>query len=256
MLKTNHFWSYLMLIFASLNSGMLEASQTYKFAVNSPGAPPYLYIDETTNTYIGLINDVIQETSKTYGITFEYIDSNRVRNEPLIYAGKIDAFLLSKVWLAHPEKIIASIPLLSHRMFFYKMQPFEETFTLPSIENNKVCAHENYVYPSLSKLSETGIINRVDSRTQTSIMSMLAAGRCDYAIMNEFNAIKVINSGHFKNYTFYKSPVPSDETHTQIILRPELKELKKQLDDTIAIMQKDGRLTASLDHHLKNKPTP
>ncbi|MEP2652666.1 MAG: transporter substrate-binding domain-containing protein [Paraglaciecola sp.] len=235
---------------------MLEASQTYKFAVNSPGAPPYLYLDETTNTYVGLINDVIQEASKMYGISVEYVDSHRARNEPLIYAGKIDAFLLSKVWLSHPEKVIASTPLFSHRMFLYKVQPFEENFNLLSIENSKICTRENYVYPSLTNMSASGIIERVDSRSQISIVNMLIAGRCEYAIMNEFNAVNIMTSGDFKNYTFYTSPMPTDETHTEIILRSELSELKKQLDDTIAIMQKDGRLIASLEHHVKNKLTP
>ncbi|MFT2091197.1 substrate-binding periplasmic protein [Paraglaciecola sp. 2405UD69-4] len=241
---------YILLFFACKN---VFASNTYLFAVNTPSAPPYLYIDPKSNTYIGLINDVAQEVTRIHKVKFKFIDSHRNRNEALIYSGKVDAFLLSRVWLQHPEKIIATIPLFSHRMFLYQMKPFNDSFTLADIREQSVCTRESYVYPSLTEMAESGIISRVDSRSQLSVMSMLVAGRCDYAIMNEFNAIKVFNSPSFEGHKIFRSPAPSDETHTEIILRPELTELKNQFDQTIAAMQKDGSLQKSLQHHVESK---
>lgn len=232
------------------------ANKTYRFAVNSPGAPPYLYIDPKSDTYVGLLNDVLQEASHMHGLSFEFLDSNRVRNETLLNTNKIDAFLLSKVWLKNPNQAIASIPLFSHRMFLYKMKPFEDSFTLSQLKGHKICTRDGYIYPSLTKMTENGFINRVDSSSKISVMNMLVAGRCDYAIMNEFNAAKVFDLREFKDNTFYMSPRPSDKTHTEIILRPELTKLKTQLDQTIAAMQSDGSLSESLQFHVKMGSSP
>jgi hypothetical protein len=41
-----------------------------------------------------------------------YVDSNQLRSEKFVVEGKVDLHLANRRWLKHPDKVIASIPIV------------------------------------------------------------------------------------------------------------------------------------------------
>lgn len=172
------------------------ARQKLTFAVNFPGSPPYLYIDKDSEQYVGLVVDFFKTMQDATGLTVEYMDVNRERSEQFVYQGKADAFLSSTAWLKHPEKAISTIKLSDNITYLYSTTPFPQAFTLDSLSTEYICTRNSYVYPTLQRYFDNSG-RRVDSSSQATMLSMMLGGRCDYAVINQYNALSLFNAAPF-----------------------------------------------------------
>lgn len=244
--------AYLGFALVLLWHSTANAKSTFNFAVNSPGSPPYLYIDAESQQYTGLIVDVLTRMAEQQNISVKFIDSHRNRTESLIYQGLADGTLSSSRWLTHPEKLISTIGIVDHKSFVYSMSEFTDNFALSDLYKSRVCMRRGYVYPAFSNNSKLQNIVRVDSSDQLSMMHMLAKDRCTFAILHEYNANRIIASQGFKNVKIYRAAQPHDVAELAIFLRPELSNFKLGLDLAITAMQSDGSLAASLNLHMSD----
>ena len=129
---------YFLYYVCGLTTSSVFADHSFNFAVNSPGSPPYLYLDISTDSYKGLIPDLLNEVSKQHNITFNYVDSSQQRIEVFFASGKIDVFFSSEAWLEKPHKLINSRNITAHKIYLYSTRPFDQNFTLLDINNSRI----------------------------------------------------------------------------------------------------------------------
>lgn len=226
------------------------ANHSFNFAINTPGSPPYLYLDKTTNSYQGLIPDLLKEVAKQHAITVNYVDSNQQRIEVLLSSGKIDGFFSSEVWLKNPNDLISSRNITAHKSYLYSTRPFAQDFVFSDIKGSSICTRQHYVYPSANPFFDNGSAQRVDSSEQFSMLNMLIKNRCQYTIMHQHNADSLLSSEPFNNTRIYRSPLPSNLVFMAIFLRPELIEIKHAIDSVVLQMESNGKLDESINYHF------
>ncbi|QOL25682.1 transporter substrate-binding domain-containing protein [Thalassotalea sp. LPB0316] len=245
--------SYLLILLAIL-AFSAQATTQLKFVVNHPGSAPYLYYDKDSQAYKGVIPDILQPLSESNRLHVSYISNSRKRSEEYMYQGIADMIMLSEQWLSQPNKLIATIPLLEHRSFLYSAQPFPENFSLSQASKpENICTRKGFVYPTLQPYIDNKRLIRVDSSSQLTMLRMLFKKRCDYTIMNEFNADNLMNSAFFPDETLYASPEPITIVPLNIILRKELVEEKALLDAHIQQLKERGEIKRLIEKHMATK---
>jgi ABC-type amino acid transport substrate-binding protein len=251
------FFFKICLVFSLLIPYVCEA-QTSKtksllFAVNSPGYAPYLYFDTTTKRYVGLVNDFFAELEEQGVFKALYVDSNQARSIQFVIDGKVDLYLANKGWVKQPSKLITSIPIAHHLTYLYSTTPFDNDLSVMTLADKRICTQQEFVYTGLEDSFKNNKLKRVDSSSQKTIGSMLAKGRCDFAIFSNYNATSVFSTAPFCNLTVYQSPQPTSDIDLTIVMRPELHEVKTVLDKQIQAFIANGKADASL---LAHSPKP
>ena len=240
--------------FASALSVVAEAKaeppKRLVFAVNSPGAAPYLYLDTDSNQYVGLVVDFFNTMADGNQLYVEYIDANRTRSEQFIYTGKADVFLSSLVWLKKPNLVISSEELSPNASFLYSTEPFEDNFSLTTLSNERICTRRAYVYPALTERF-TQSVQRVDSSSQKTGLQMLLKARCDYLVMNQYNAISLFNTQEFCHLKFHRSPQPISSVPNALIFSKQNAAIVPIVNDYLRRFKQSGERDVSLSKHMK-----
>ena len=247
----------LTLVIGLLLSCLVKAQEPtaipLSFTVNSPGSFPYLYFDFSEQTYKGLIPDFFAELEQQGIIQIEYVDSNQLRSEQFVIEGKVDLHLANREWLTRPDKVIASKPVIQHMTFLYSLTPFDDNFSLEALENKKICTQQEYIYTGLQPSFNTKKLQRLDSSNLTTVASMLTNERCDYAILNNYNATNVFQNPKYCHLAIYQSPQATSVIDLKILMRPELHKIKTIIDKHLQIFINSGKVDKSL---LSHSPKP
>ncbi len=243
---------YVLSTFLLIIADSTQASEPVKliFAVNSPGAAPYLYLDDTSNEYVGLVVDFFREMEKDKHVIVEYIDANRTRSEQFIYTGRADVFLSSLAWIQQPDLVVSSEELSPNRTFLYSTSPFDDDFELSSLTNERICTRRAYVYPTLAPLFDLSL-QRVDSSSQQTGLFMLQKGRCDFSVMNQFNAYSLFNTADFCQQRFYRSPKAINSVPNALIFSLKNAPLIPLVNSYLQDFKASGGVEASLSQHMK-----
>lgn len=230
----------------------MKAEEQLLFVVNAPGSSPYLYYDKYQNKYVGIIPDLLQGVTK---LNIRFVSNSRKRSEEQIYTEKADMIMLSTAWLKHPEKVISTIPIHQHRSFLYRAKKFPVKFSLEKSNNSElVCTRKGYLYPNLMTFFGKKRLERVDASNHLSMMKMLFRHRCDYTVMNEFNAQNVMESQSFKGKRIFRSELPVSTVPLNIILRAELTSEKTILDNHIRQLQESGEFDRIMKKYVYTEP--
>ncbi|MDT0602703.1 substrate-binding periplasmic protein [Thalassotalea castellviae] len=229
-----------MLFCSCLFTLLAKADEQLLFVVNDPGSLPYLYFDHDQNSYIGVIPDILHGMQS---LNYRFVSNSRKRSEEQIYANKADMMMLSVAWLKQPEKVISTIPIHQHRSFLYSPRKFPENFSLAESKKiNTVCTRKSYFYPKLNSYFDSKRLMRVDASNHLSMLKMLFKKRCDYLVMNEFNAINIMQLPFFEGKQLYHAKQPISSVPLNIILRPEFTREKQLLDEHIRALQESGEM--------------
>ena len=243
----------LTLVLSVLVSNVFEVEgaelKPLLFAVNSPGSLPYLYFDFPSQTYLGLVPDFFDDLEQQGILKAVFIDSNQLRSEQFVIEGKVDLYLANRGWLKQPEKVITSIPIVHHLTYLYSLYPFPDDFSVETLVNKQICTQQDYIYTGLQQSFKSKKLLRFDSSSRTTIGAMLAKERCDYAILNNYNAKVVFSEAEYCHLTIYQSPHPTSEIDLTIVMRPELDEVKIVIDKYLKAFISSGKANASLLTH-------
>lgn len=242
----------LFVVLSSLCNCVL-AQSTLRFIVNEPGSAPYLYRAKNSDKYLGIIPDILKGLIDNNKLSIKYIPNNRKRSEEYMYQKKADLMMLSKAWLRQPDKLIVTISILQHHSFLYQREKFSAQFSLDKLTNTQIiCTRRGYSYPNLKRYFNNNKLVRLDSSSHVAMLKMLFKKRCALVIMNNYNAESLLNSNEFKNQPLFRSQKPISTVPLNIILRPELTQVKKQLDTHIKQLQQSGKLNEIIKFHITN----
>ncbi|MBU3001968.1 hypothetical protein [Paraglaciecola arctica] len=84
-------FSLLLILVSHANA----TTQTIRFAINSPGSAPYIYYDQVSGNYQGVVVDFFDSLEENGHFKIEYLESERARSEQLLFRGFADIFLSS-----------------------------------------------------------------------------------------------------------------------------------------------------------------
>lgn len=252
---------YLVAISCFLVSGSIFSEEStaeieLNFPANEPGSFPYLYFDENTQKYQGVIRSLFDYIEENYGITVNYVDSNQLRSEAFIRDGKFDLYLISPAWLNKPETFIYSMPIVKHWSYLYSTTPFLPNFNVSDITNARVCTRDNYVYNGIEAYFQNGSLVRVNASNQRLMASMLVAKRCDYAVMNNFNAWRIFSELDECVSNIYQSPVATSTTELVIAMRPALQSIAQKINEAIVKFIQTGLLHKAIQVYFPEVSFP
>lgn len=245
---------FILLVTAALISFTSQAatpSQSYKFAINSPGSKPYLYFNSSSKTYQGVLADLFEELYAQAGIKIIYLDSSRARSEKLVREGIADMFMLGKVWLDKPDSFLLSKTFMPHASYIYATSPINKPFLPAEHTGATVCTRYGFIYPVLQPFfnkRHLGLL-RMNSASQTTMTTMLEKGRCQYAIMSEQNAQSIMYQKKFCSTAFYQSPNVISSVALVLVINPKHKTLEEQINKLIDRQTENGQLAASINYH-------
>jgi polar amino acid transport system substrate-binding protein len=222
-----------------------------RFAVNTPGSPPYLYYDENSKRYQGIVVDFFNSDEMSNQFPVVYLDSNRARSEDLLTSSSVDVFLSSPNWLSKPNDFLFSEELITHNSYIYSTTNFEGPFVPEENVSLSICTRYGFVYPVLTEYfnREENNIGRVDSSSQSTMAMMLSRGRCDFAILNEHNARSVMFNETFCSTAFYQSPNIISQVSLVFVIRSDLSSLKDKIDIALKHFVESGQRQLSLERH-------
>ncbi|MGJ8680187.1 substrate-binding periplasmic protein [Paraglaciecola sp.] len=227
------------------------AKEQIKFAVNSPGAKPYFYTDRQSTQYKGLIVDLLFKVSSEFNMGIQYVDSDKNRAEYLLHMGEVDAIMSSSAWLKGPDKLLASVPILKHRDYFYQLSPFSQHFKIEDLEQSLICTRKDFVYTSVHRQFLLRKLQRVDVSKQKLMFDMLINKRCNLALLGEFKANELMDLGKYKDTTIYRSPYPVESAEIKIFLSPKLAHIKSAIDKVITKMRNENFMQSLILKHSK-----
>lgn len=239
----------LLIVVAALSRESFAQAPTVTFAVNSPGSFPYLYLDTTKQQYSGVVRDFFDSLEKNGQLKTVFTDSNPTRSEQYLREGKVDILLGNPQWLKNNSPTIVSNPVISHLTYLYSLRPFSDNFSLATIPSSTICTHVNFIYTGLVDYFTNKQLERVDASNHLTMLSMLEKQRCDFAIMNNYNAIQSINSATECHLTLYQSPQPTSRVNLYFIMRPTFHQIKELLDNALTKFKASGQLKKSLESH-------
>lgn len=185
------------------------------------------------------------------GLTVQYMDVNRARSEQFVYEGQADIFLSSLAWLKHPDKVLSTEPLSQNVTYLYSLTPFDASFSLASLYRQRICTRNAYVYPTLHEYFNNGV-TRVDSSSQATMLSMMRGGRCDYSVINQYNAMSLFNTKEFCGVTFFRSPSSVNEVPNSFILRKNKTALAEKINLRLKQFKQSGQFKQSLTRHIEH----
>lgn len=245
-------FSLLLILVSHANA----TTQTIRFAINSPGSAPYIYYDQVSGNYQGVVVDFFDSLEENGHFKVEYLESERARSEQLLFRGFADIFLSSQIWIKQPEDYLFSRALMPHNSFMYATKPYSQPFIPSQNKNALICTRNSYIYPVLQEYFDSHSLVRMDSSTQTTMALMLAKGRCDFAIMSDHNAKAIMTTSKFCNSEFYQSPNAISSVDVLFVIRKELRNAKKQIDEQLKTFINSGERDKSVQHHMGGKIFP
>ena len=248
--------SIVLLIGSAAADDERNPSKLLKVAVTSPGSYPYLYFDETTQDYQGVVRELFNAMESELGYSFEYIDSNQLRSEEFLLSNKVDMLVISPQWLQKPDRFIYSDAIIEHETYLYSITPFPQSFSLETLNGQTVCTQERYVYSGLTPLFEDGSLKRIDSTSQPLMAAMLVAQRCDFAVLNNYNAWSAFSKPASCNATIYQSPRPTSTVSLYVALRRALAPVKRDFDRIMSTYKSNGTLEKLVTKHSLSASFP
>lgn len=229
--------------------GERGASKQLKVAVNSPGSYPYLYFDDVSEDYQGVVRDLFNAMERELGYSFEYIDSNQLRSEEFLLNDKVDMLVISPRWLQKPDSFIFSDVIIDHETYLYSTSPFPKDFSLTSLTGQTVCTQERYIYSGITQRFEDGALRRIDSTNQALMAAMLIAKRCDFAVLNNYNAWSAFSKPSNCHATIYQSPHPTSNVSLHVAFRRALAPVKRDFDSIMSTQKSNGAFEKLLTEH-------
>jgi ABC-type amino acid transport substrate-binding protein len=239
----------LSALISCISDAQTSKAQNIIITVNSPGSLPYLFFNTNTQKYSGLVVDFFQELQQKGLFIPTFIDSNQARSEQFLIEGKADIYLANPTWLSDPSNVLTSIPIIEHATYLYSLMPFEANFSLDKLINKRICTHHSFKYTGLQSYFDTHQLERVDASDQTTMATMLTKQRCDYLVMNNYNAAAIFSESSYCNFTIYQSPQPTSMVNLYFIIRPGLIEVKSMIDKELKLFINEGKVLASIASH-------
>lgn len=240
------------IIFLLFHAYSAATPRTLKFVLYFPQVPPYMYTNDHRAQVHGIVPESLAEFFEKQQIDVRYVIDNRKGAEHRLYSGDVDAMLLAANWAEQPQRLIFSVPLLTHRDYLYSMKPFAAGSDLRQwLPQRAVCTRQYYVYEALQPFFDADT-KRIDSSSELAQMRMLLNGRCEYVYMNEHVA-SWLQFNQFPTMKFYQSPQSFGNVGLTIAFHPKWQALLPELNRYLLEQQRSGRFEKILQQELKKK---
>lgn len=249
-------WFFITLLAVTFSSNVVAHNKKIVFSVNAPGTKPYLYYDDHSQTYQGIVVDFFATIDSANAFSVEYLDTSRNRYEKTLLNNQADLFLSSSDWLYMPDAYLLSETIALHHSYLYSIQQFDQLFDLKTIEQTTICTRTNFVYPTLNELFKAGTLIRVDSTDQSTMTSMLLKGRCRYVVFGKEDAHPELFNPKYCQEVFFESPAAISSVEMVFVVRHDRRDLLEVLNHSLRTFVTTGKLEASFQKHIGSSKFP
>ncbi|NIB42948.1 transporter substrate-binding domain-containing protein [Pseudomaricurvus alkylphenolicus] len=161
-------------------------TETIKLSYGENSFAPYYYFDRKREP-VGVMLDLVRLALSDRHIRFEAIDVPRKRLAEAFHSGTVDMDLMKREWLPAHMPVRFSRPAIPYTETLFVRVDDDRSWKTPhDLKGRLVCSHEGYVYGEFDRLTRAGAVHAVKSRSEVTMMKMLAHRRCDAAIGNRF----------------------------------------------------------------------
>lgn len=237
---------FLMLFWST--SAFAQSSHPLRFYVWAENLAPIIAYSDREKGFSGIVVDLFDSLAEHENLDIRYVIHNRTRGEQALYAGDFHATILSREWLAEPDKLLFSLPIYVHVEYMYGTEPIPNTSLNRLVRNQHICTRRGYRYPKLKRFFDKRLAMRTDTHSEEAMLRMLLLGRCDFAISNEFVAGWLIEQNGWQN-KIYLSPSPIDKVNFTLAFHPSKASILVALNTHIENMTKSGQLAGIIRHH-------
>lgn len=233
--------------FASIN---LATKKELSFAVVFVEEPPFIYHNQT-DTYRGVIPDIMQALGNELSLTLDYIPTPRKGLEDQITSGRADVSWLSPDWVSDETKVVFSKSLFEHNEYLYSLLEFDKNAGIEEwVKGKTICIRQDYRYPVLEPFFEAGIAAPIGVSSQVPLMKLLLGNRCDLLYMNEHRAMWM-HRDVGGTQPIHRSKVPLQTTPMALMFSLSWKDAMPDVNKAIGKLEQSGKITNILQKHLQ-----
>lgn len=228
---------------------MAATPPTVVFAVNAPGTKPYLYFDEKTGLYQGIVVDFFAAMPSDQQVVVQYLDTSRGRYEQTLLAQKADVFISAKDWLRLPQAFLYSDTVAPHESHLYATSRFYGDAELYTSGGATICTRTNFVYPTLQPHFANGDAIRLDSTTNSTMTAMLLKHRCKFMVLGKDDAHAELFEPSYCQHEFHQSPQAISSVNMVFVVTPERADLLQTLNTQLQLFIRSGQRDQSIRKH-------
>lgn len=234
-------------VFASID---LVTKKTLDFAVVFVEEPPFIYHNQT-DTYRGVIPDIMQALGNELSLTLNYIPTPRKGLEDRIASGRADVAWLSPDWVNDETKMVFSKSLFKHKEYLYSLVEFDKNASVEDwVTGKTICIRQDYRYPVLEPFFEAGIAGPIRVSSQVPLMALLLKNRCDLLYMNEHRAVWMHrNEGSIQ--PIHRTELPLEMTPMALMFNLSWKDAMPDVNTAIRKLEQSGQISNILQKHLQ-----
>jgi polar amino acid transport system substrate-binding protein len=246
----------LSLLFFVCSVDVAAKNEQLIFSVNAPGTKPYLYFDEKTNAYQGIVVDFFATMQGDSAFDVVYLDTSRNRYEETLSRNKADLFLSAKDWLRDPQAFWFSDTIAPHNSHLYATRQFATDFDLQAISQSNICTRTNFIYPTLNDAFTHGKLTRLDSTNNATMTMMLLKNRCQYLVLGKEDAHAELFSAKYCNNVFYESTEVISSVNMVFVIRQNRTDLVNVLNTHLQAFIAKGLRDQSFIKHIGTAKFP
>lgn len=229
-----------------------RADSPFIFLVYFNTTAPFAYRDEAQQRFVGIVPDILREAADAAGIDVVFYYASRKGAEQAMYEGQADGILLSSAWAEYPQRLVFSDPMFLQKEYLYSLTPFSRKTLSEEVTDKVVCTRQNYKYPAMRSLFQSGQSLRNDLSSHAEMLEMLLQGRCDYAYLSEFRALWLL-SKHKEARRVYRSDYALDTVPLTLAMNPRRTDFLVALNKHIAYLNRSGMMQSILDENLRRR---
>lgn len=253
---------YLCLLLTILWMPDVNASPEFEekinltFSVNAPGTSPFLYFDEASNSYQGVVVDFFASFEDKKAFKVVYLDTSRARYENTVINASADLFLSAKAWLKDTGSFIFSNTLITHDSHIYATKKFTTDFLPAQSGQATVCTRYNFTYPSLGPHFNDKDLIRINSSNQSTMTDMLIKSRCSFLIMGAQDARAEMFRPKYCMQEFFESANVISSVDLVLVMRPDLGIIQDSINRQLVRFIDSGQRNLSVKHHVGRQIFP
>ncbi len=230
-----------------------ETSMVFSFREHGAW-PPYI-IEESLDTYTGVMLDIITAVAGKLDYKIKIMPMPEKRIRKYLLTGEIDVRPKAMEWVKNPKDYLWSKPVVesSDYLVFSTATGYQ---TIKDIAGTDICTHFGYGYPTLKKGFSDNVYGRSDSNSEASMIMKLLKGRCSAAIMNKNVALwwAAKEKGTSKKLRFSKDPIASAPYRFQFTKAGnKWKDKIESFDIELNKMKQDGTIDKIIKKYLGEK---
>lgn len=207
-------------------------------------AAPFMIVNEQQQPVSGMLFELYQMLSHNLGLTMQIEAVPRKLVGKLLQNGDIDIYCNATPEWFTEANLRWSPPLFIHRDVIVSRQQYTDFASYLNKARGRIGTTSQYIYPTLSRLFESGQLQRVDSFSPRESLRLLETKHLDAVVVSE------LELNHFLRDSQGLSTLVVAQDEIRCMYAPQLTDAQvQQLNAQLSVLIKQGELMRLVDKY-------